>query len=261
MPLVKTTYKPSLLFRNGYVSTVYSGLYRKSPFVNQKRERITLSDNDFLDLDWSYSKTKTEKLIIVLHGLEGNAQRPYILGVADLFNKNSIDAVCVNFRGCSGEDNRNYKSYHSGATEDLHEVIEHVLSLDKYNHIYINGFSLGGNVTLKYLGERTSLPKEIKAAVAVSVPCDLYGSCKELHKLKNRPYADMFLTNLKEKLYKKLKSYPDKLTEEWLSLPFSSAWAFSTADTSERRVTVRSTSICSSPWILPLLPGSLRMRR
>ena len=82
MPIVTSTYKPSFIFRNGFISTVYSGLARKVKDVNQKRERIVLSDGDFLDLDWSYTSMPTNKLIILLHGLEGDAQRPYMLGAA-----------------------------------------------------------------------------------------------------------------------------------------------------------------------------------
>ena len=129
-----------------------------------------------MDLDWSFSKEKTNRLIILLHGLEGDAQRPYMTGTAKLFNNNFIDAVAVNFRGCSGEDNLKFRSYHSGATEDLEEVIQHILDTKKYTAIYIKGFSLGGNMILKYLGESAIIPSQIKAAIAVSVPCFLYGA-------------------------------------------------------------------------------------
>ena len=99
-----------------------------------------------------FAAQKTNKLIILLHGLEGNAKRPYITGTAKLFNANGFDACALNFRGCSGEENRLWRSYHSGETNDLEAVID--LCLEKeYSEIYINGFSLGGNVTLKYLGE------------------------------------------------------------------------------------------------------------
>ncbi|WP_418510064.1 YheT family hydrolase [Corallibacter sp.] len=212
MPVLESTYKTPYFFRNGFVSTVYSGLIRNVSGLIQERERITLPDGDFLDLDWSHSKTKSNKLIILLHGLEGNAQRPYMTGTAKLFNQNGIDAVCVNFRGCSGEDNLSFRSYHSGATEDLDAVIQHVLKTKAYDTIFLKGFSLGGNLTLKYLGEREHLPIQIKAAVAVSVPCDLYSSCKELHTLKNKPYHDKFKTDLKNKLLIKQKNHPDKLS-------------------------------------------------
>lgn len=212
MPLVSTKYRPPLAFKNGYVSTIYSGLWRPKIEVQQSRERIILSDGDFLDLDWSYANSDSQQLIILLHGLEGNAQRLYVLGVAKQFNENGVDALCVNYRGCSGEDNLKYYSYHSGATSDLYEVINHVLELDKYSAIYIKGFSLGGNITLKYLGEQKyEIPRQIKGAMAVSVPCDLNGSSWELHRVKNYPYAIMFLNTLKHKLYLKHKKFPENI--------------------------------------------------
>ena len=214
MPIVQSTYKAPYFFRKGFVSTVYSGLFRNVNGLQQERERIELSDGDFLDLDWSFAKAKTNKLIIVLHGLEGNAQRPYMTGTAKLFTENNIDAVCVNFRGCSGEPNRKYYSYHSGATQDLHEVVQHIIESKHYSEIYIKGFSLGGNVTLKYLGERDNVPSQIKAGIAVSVPCFLKGSALELHTFKNILFHDRFKRYLVERLKLKQKQYPDKLKVE-----------------------------------------------
>ena len=151
MPIIESAYKPPFLFRNGFVSTVYSGLARRVNGLIQERERITLSDDDFLDLDWSYSMEKSDKVIIMLHGLEGNGQRPYMTGVAKLFNTHGVDAVCVNFRGCSGEPNLKYRSYHSGATEDLVDIINHLIGTKHYSEIYFHGISLGANMVLKYL--------------------------------------------------------------------------------------------------------------
>jgi len=213
MPVLEPTYKPPYFFNNGFISTVYSGLFRHVNGVNQDRERITLSDADFLDLDWSYSHNKTDKLCILLHGLEGDAKRPYMLGTAKLFNQNAIDTVAVNFRGCSGEANLKYRSYHSGATEDLVEIIQHIISTKHYHDIYIKGFSLGGNMTLKYFGERDEIPIQIKGAVAISVPCSLYGSCKELHKFKNILYHDRFKHHLIARLKKKHLQFPDMISD------------------------------------------------
>ncbi|MGA1225991.1 MAG: YheT family hydrolase [Tamlana sp.] len=211
MPVIQSTYKPPFYFKNGFVSTVYSGLIRRVD-LQQERERIILNDADFLDLDWSFSKEKTNKVIVLLHGLEGHAQRPYVKAPAKLFNKNGVDAVCVNFRGCSGERNLKYSSYHSGATEDLVEVVEHLIVKKKYTKIYLKGISLGANVILKYLGERNTIPKEVKAAIAVSVPCDLHASCKELNKLKNKLFHDRFLKDLLNHLKEKQKIFPNKLS-------------------------------------------------
>lgn len=209
MPIVESSYKPRFLFKNGHFSTVYSGIFRQINGVKQERERIVLKDQDFIDLDWSFALQKTNKLIILLHGLEGNAQRPYMLAAAKLFNQNNIDAVCINFRGCSGEQNLKYRSYHSGATDDLDEVIHHILNTKQYSEIYINGFSLGGNVALKYLGKERVVPNEIKAAIAISVPCFLYGSCLELHKFENILYADRFKKHLIGRLRQKQIRFPE----------------------------------------------------
>ncbi len=214
MPIEQSTYKPPYFFRNGHFSTIYSGLLRKVEGVDQKRERITLSDGDFIDLDWSYAEEKTNALIIILHGLEGNAQRHYTLGVAKLFNEKQTDAVCVNLRGCSGEENKVFRSYHSGATEDLEAVIDHILEHKNYDRIYLNGFSLGGNIMLKYLGEQDKLPSQIKSAVAISVPVWLKGSMLQLHTLKNTLYAKKFKRDLIEKLKRKQRHYPDLILEE-----------------------------------------------
>lgn len=213
MPIISSTYKPKFLFKKGHFSTVYSGLVRRVSNVDQQRERLELPDGDFLDLDWSYTNKKTNQLIILLHGLGGDAQRPYITGTARLFNANGYDACALNFRGCSGEDNRLWRSYHSGDTEDLHALIQHCLNKE-YTTIYIKGFSLGGNVTLKYLGEGRKLPSELKAAVAVSVPCQLYASCLELHKWHNKPYHDRFKIHLLERLRKKQKAHPGQITDQ-----------------------------------------------
>lgn len=210
MPIVNSTYKAPFFFKNGFVSTVYSGLVRRVN-LKQKRERLTLSDGDFIDLDWSYASEKTNKVIIMLHGLEGNGQRPYMLGPAKLFNNNGVDAVCVNFRGCSGEPNLHYRSYHSGATEDLEDIFNHLINTKQYSEIYVHGISLGGNMILKYLGERSEVPSEIKGVVAVSVPCDLNGSCEELHAFKNILYHDNFKRHLVGRLKLKQIQHSDKL--------------------------------------------------
>ncbi|ULC58508.1 alpha/beta fold hydrolase [Flaviramulus sp. BrNp1-15] len=213
MPLLTSNYKPVFYFKNGFVSTVYSGLARRVSLA-QERERITLSDGDFLDLDWSYSESKTNKLIILLHGLEGHSKRPYMTGAAKLFNKNGVDAVCVNFRGCSEETNLNYYSYHSGETKDLETVIKHAISTKNYSEIYLKGISLGGNVVLKYVGEGNDVPNEVKAVISISVPCDLNGSCKELHKVKNKLFHDRFLKDLVNHLKTKQKLYSNELSLE-----------------------------------------------
>jgi hypothetical protein len=211
MPIESSIYNPPALFKNRHLSTLYAALLRNVSAVNQQRERIILSDGDFLDIDWSYTSQKNNSVIIVLHGLEGNAQRPYMLGTTKAFLEHEYDVACVNLRGCSGVPNNLYSSYHSGISSDLHEVIEYILERKKYKQLFLKGFSLGGNVVLKYLGEY-SVPKEVKAAVAVSTPCHLYDSMLELHKPNNWIYTQNFRKHLKSKLHKKQQQFPENIS-------------------------------------------------
>ncbi len=213
MPLVPSNYRPPFPFRNGHFSTIYSGIFRKVNGVVQRRERIDLPHGDFLDLDWSESILPTKKVVILLHGLEGDAQRHYITGSAKRLNQNSFDTCAINFRGCSGETNRHYRSYHSGATDDLIAVINFILATKDYQEVYLMGFSLGGNLLLKYLGEGNSIPSKLKAAVAVSVPCDLKDACNELLKSKNVLYSQRFKKNLLAKLRIKKQLFPTEISE------------------------------------------------
>ncbi len=220
MPVIKSSFDPSWLFKNGFISTVYSGLIRRLKII-QYRERITLRDGDFIDLDWSYAKKTSKSLIVLLHGMEGHGQRPYVTGPALLFNNNNVDAICVNFRGCSGELNLKYSSFHSGMTEDLEDIIKYVVSLNRYDSIFIKGISLGANILLKYLGEGNNIPIQVKAGMAVSAPCDLSGSAKALHKLINLPYQINFLWGLLKLLKQKQKQFPNIISRSQIRSIFT----------------------------------------
>ena len=218
MPLIKGNYIPPGIFKNADASTIYAATLRKVRIPAFERERIDISDGDFIDLDWSYNGAdSSDKLVILLHGLAGNADRPYMKGMAHAFNLKGWDAVGMNFRGCSEELNRLYKSYHAGASDDLAEVMTHVLSLKKYKKIALVGFSLGGNMLMKYLGEDRSRPKEIVGAVGVSVPCDLAGSLGAINRMRNFVYSKRFELNLKQHLYDRAEKFPDRLEKKQIS--------------------------------------------
>ena len=211
MPLIKkSTYSPSILFKNSHFNTMYRVGFGNSD-ADYDRKRVELSDGDFLDLDFSF--TKSNKITVLIHGLEGSSSSTYIVSLSKILNENGHDTAAINLRGCSGEPNRSFCSYHSGKTEDVNDVIQYILTNYKYEEINLVGFSLGGNLTLKYIGEQ--LRPEIKSAVAVSVPCDLSSSSFALNKLSNRLYLKNFLKTLKEKAFQKLEQFPDSfLTKE-----------------------------------------------
>lgn len=210
MPLIATSdFNPSLLFRQKHFSTVAPSIFRKVKEVKYIRKRITTQDDDFLDLDFSFVGSET--MVIITHGLEGNSERTYMKGMVRSVNMAGWDAVALNLRGCSGEPNNLYLSYHSGKTEDLDLTIDHLLKSYDYKQIMLIGYSLGGNLTLKYLGEKgESIPSEIKRAVAISVPVDLKDSANQLSKTSNALYMKRFLNMLKPKLVAKAERFTIK---------------------------------------------------
>lgn len=213
MPLVLSKYEPTAIFKNGDISTIYAATLRNVVLTDTVRERITLSDGDFIDLDWNYTKEpETNKLIVLLHGLGGNSKRPYMKGMVRSFTQRGWDAVAMNLRGCSEELNRLFRSYHAGASHDLEEVISHIKSKFRYSTICLVGFSLGGNIVLKYLGEDREIPQEIKGAVTISVPCDLAGSLGEISRMRNFIYSKRFQSKLKSDLLIRARKFPKQLS-------------------------------------------------
>ncbi|WP_317047602.1 YheT family hydrolase [Adhaeribacter pallidiroseus] len=189
------------------------GLFREVSEVYYQRERIFTPDGDFLDLDWSKSKTATKILVILSHGLEGDAGRPYIKGMVKAMNQAGFDALAWNFRSCSGEPNKLLRSYHMGATEDLQLVVEYTLGTGNYQELYLVGFSMGGNITLNYLGKRPDqLPIEIKKAAVFSVPCHINSASRKMAQLENRIYMQRFLKSLRLKLAAKEPLMPVTMT-------------------------------------------------
>jgi uncharacterized protein len=178
---------------------MYPALLRKVSGVVYDRERIQTPDDDFLDLDWL--RQSAERVVIISHGLEGNTSRAYMKGMAQAFYNQNFDVLTWNFRGCSGEVNKQLRFYHSGATDDLDCVVEHATRRG-YKEIYLVAFSLGGNMTLKYLGEKDRRP-EIKKAVVFSVPMDLHASCIRISKPSNWLYSNRFMNSLKAKVIAK----------------------------------------------------------
>lgn len=213
MPNIPSPYRAKGLFKNGHFSTIFSAKLRPVPSVLQKRTRLELSDGDFVDVDWSYATTYSEekKVAILLHGLEGNAQRVYMQGHAKRLTEAGWDVAAMNHRGCSGEENRLYISYNSGRTNDLSELIAHIIAEATYQEISLVGFSLGGNLLLKYLGEEKTIPKEIKSGIAVSAPLHLAGSLEQLEQRQNWVYRTSFLLDLRAKYKRKMKRFPKQM--------------------------------------------------
>jgi uncharacterized protein len=208
VPVVaQSNYKAPLFCSNAHLQTIAPNIFRKAPETPYRRERIETPDGDFLDLDWS--ETGSRRLAVVLHGLEGDSSRAYIRGMVKAVKRRGWDALAMNLRGCGGEPNRKLRMYHSGDTQDLRTVVGHVAALGAYDQIALVGFSLGGNAILKYLGEQGgNILGSVKAAVTISVPCDLTACSVCLEQSRNRLYLLRFLKLLGRKIHAKARMAP-----------------------------------------------------
>ncbi|UII30859.1 alpha/beta fold hydrolase [Fulvivirga ulvae] len=210
MPLVQSKYKPPFYLKNGHLATVVPSAFRRVSDVEYIRERITTADGDFLDLDWSTQSS--EKLIIISHGLEGSANRPYVKGMTKYFYRYGWDTLAWNCRSCSGEINSKARFYHHGDSEDLARVVEHAIGKSDYSTVVLVGFSMGGSMTLKYLGEMSDhIMPQVRGGAVFSVPVDLGSSVAELARRSNNFYRRRFLKKLEKKIKLKAVKYPDEV--------------------------------------------------
>ncbi|MGB8169688.1 MAG: alpha/beta fold hydrolase [Chthoniobacteraceae bacterium] len=207
MPVLESQFHPPLILRNPHVQTILPVLLPRRLLFHFARERMELSDGDFLDLDWL--RGLKQRVAIISHGLEGSTANGYVRGTAAALHRVGWDVLAWNFRGCSGELNRLPRFYHSGETGDLGTVIHRAAS--DYATIALVGFSLGGNMTLKYLGEAPAHPA-IVAAVAISTPVDLAASARALdQRPANRLYLQRFMKTLVAKIEAKATRFPQDL--------------------------------------------------
>lgn len=220
MPYIKkSTYQaPAFPFKNAHLNTIFPAFFRKSKGIRYQRQRIDTPDGDFLDLDWS--KVGSKQLVIVVHGLEGDATRPYMHGMVRAFNDAGWDAIGFNFRGCSGEVNRLAQSYHMGWTYDIDFLTKKIAADGEYESIVLVGFSLGGNTILKYLGEQAEeVSPIVKKAVTFSVPVHIPSTNIGFNHPRNWIYLKRFIKSLNAKAIEKKKVFAQEFPLDLSKLP------------------------------------------
>ena len=241
MPLIApSSYRPPAHLRSAHLQTILPSVLRRVT-VPYMRECIETPDDDFLNLDWVKGGGKLEgeagrvglgqgnpfspsatadrslfsppsPLVILSHGLEGDSHRPYLAGMVKYLTANGLDCLAWNYRSCGGDMNRQARFYHIGETGDFDFVIRHALSKG-YETIYLLGFSAGGSMTLKYLGEQNlALHPAIQRAVTFSVPLSIMSSAQRLEAWDSMIYNVRFSRSLKRKVMNKASLMPDKLS-------------------------------------------------
>lgn len=203
---MNSSYQAPWWLPGGHAQTIWSAL-RPAPDVALRRERWETPDADFIDLDWAGDADAAQTLVL-FHGLEGSSESPYARSIAAAAAERGWRAAIVHFRGCSGEPNRLSRAYHSGDSEEADWVLRRLAA--ERVPLFAAGISLGGNVLLKWLGERGDEARAVvRSATAVSAPIDLGAADRALSTGFSRlVYARTFLKTLKQKSLEKLARHP-----------------------------------------------------
>ena len=199
-------YSPPFWLLNRHIHTIYASKFLSASSVPYSRERWNTPDGDFIDVDLLHNGNK--KAIILGHGLEGSSRRPYTLSSARYFSNRGWDVVAWNSRSCSGEMNIKPKLYCHGDTADLDFVIQRIAEKN-YEELALVGFSMGGAIILNWLGRKGGdVSHLVKAAVAISAPCDIQEASENLESGFQKLYGSYFLKKLKEKIKQKAQQFP-----------------------------------------------------
>ena len=202
-----SAFRPAWWLPGPHLQTCWPTLAQRAPRVALTRERLKLPDGDVLDLAWTGrpQPESTAPLVMVLHGLEGSAASPYAAGLLAALGRRGWTGVLMHFRGCSGTPNRLARSYHAGETGDAAWLLHRLAQRHPAAPLAAVGFSLGGNVLLKLLGEKGARTP-LRAAVAVCPPLQLAACAARLERGMSRVYQRYLVTRLKTSLQAKQRT-------------------------------------------------------
>ena len=206
------TYTPAWWVPGAHLRTLWGKLVRRPPPLETRVERWTTDDGDELELHRTEpvgERASHGGRLLVLHGLEGTIRSHYLRGILAGAQQQGWSADALIFRTCNGEMTRARRLYHSGETTDLDWVVRRLVHAHPGQPLALAGFSLGGNVLLKWLGEQGErVPPEVRAAAAVSVPFDLERGARYIERGFARVYTRHFLRTLRTKARLKLAREP-----------------------------------------------------
>lgn len=208
-PREGSLFRPAWWCRGRHAQTVWGALVPVGGQAPCERRRWELPDGDFLEVDEGPAEPGAA-ILIVLHGLESSSRSSQVAGLLRAARRCGWRGVGMNFRSCGGALNRLRRSYHGGETGDLAWVIGRVLAEHPGSPVLCAGFSLGGNVLLKYLAEQgDAAPQALRAAAAISAPFDLAVSARTIERGFSRVYMRRLVRELRRKTLAKLEQFPD----------------------------------------------------
>jgi len=209
--LAQHPFRPAWWARSGFAQTLLTTFGRAARLDDLQLERWDLPDGDFVRMHFVGPRCGAP-LVLLLHGLEGSRESGYVGEMNRLLRPLGWGFAVMEFRSCGGELNHAQRTYHSGETGDLAFVVERLRAQDPDRPIFVVGFSLGGNVLLKWLGETGELvPEQVVAAAAVSPPFDLEAAARQCDGRFGGAISRHFLRTLIPKALAKARQFPGLL--------------------------------------------------
>ncbi len=201
-------FRPAWYCRGRHLQSVWGYYLRKRPRIPWRRERWDTPDGDFVDVDFLDADDPDAPTLLVLHGLEGSADSHYVRGAAARARALGWRTLALNYRSCSGEPNRNPRFYHCGETGDPGFVAGRIL--ERFSGpLVLAGFSLGGNVLLKWLGEcGDGVSARIRGAACISASINPAACAKVLDSVAGYFYRWHLLSSVKRKAERFVKLHP-----------------------------------------------------
>lgn len=219
-----TDYRAPRWLPDGHSQTIYPALLGRVPAVAYRRESWDTPDGDFVDVDWLEvpaspriaGNPTTAPLVVLFHGLEGSSASHYARTLMAAVAARGWRGVVPHFRSCGGRLNRLPRFYHSGDSDEADWMLRRLRDTHA-GPLFAVGVSLGGNVLLRWLGERAdTAARVVTAACAISAPVDLRAGGRALSRGFNMAYTRNFLATLKRKSLAKLAQYPGLFDREAL---------------------------------------------
>lgn len=206
-------FEPPALLRNGHAMTIIGAKRQRRfsilKYPAERREFQTEPGTRVVAYCHWQANRRSHPTLLVIHGLEGSADANYVLGTASKAFAAGFNVLRYNVRGCGGTLHLTPTLYHSGLTVDLHYVIRELIERDELPRLFLVGFSMGGNQSLKFAGELgADAPEQLRGVCAISPPIDLEACSRAIARRENWIYEIRFLLSLRKTLREKNRLFP-----------------------------------------------------
>lgn len=181
----------------GDMQTMRNYLLRIRPPIEEGTDlRIDLPDGDaLLGIFHKTNRAQSKGIIIIVHGLAGDCDSPYVRHLATDALDDGYDALRLNLRGAGAGSHLAKSSYHAGRADDLATICYYLANLYPEKDLFLCAFSLGGTMAVNLVA-RYDTPESLKAVVSFCAPIDMRDSARRFHEPRNYLYNRHFTKNL-----------------------------------------------------------------